>query len=61
VAGLGNVYGALAASFMIGLIEAAVEFYLGVKYGFPMLLLLIILTLIWRPAGIFGYRSAARQ
>ena len=32
VAGLGNVYGALAASFMIGLIEAAVEFYLGVKY-----------------------------
>lgn len=61
VAGLGNVYGALVASFMIGLIEAAVEFFLGVKFGFPMLLLLIILTLIWRPAGIFGQGGVARQ
>jgi branched-chain amino acid transport system permease protein len=61
VAGLGNVYGALFSSFAIGLIEAAVEFYLGVKYGFPMLLLLIILTLIWRPAGIFGQSAVARQ
>jgi branched-chain amino acid transport system permease protein len=61
VAGLGNIYGALAASFMIGLIEAAVEFFLGVKFGFPMLLLLIILTLIWRPAGIFGQSTVARQ
>jgi branched-chain amino acid transport system permease protein len=61
VAGLGNVYGALAASFMIGLIEASVEFFLGVKFGFPMLLLLIILTLIWRPAGIFGQSAVARQ
>jgi branched-chain amino acid transport system permease protein len=61
VAGLGNVYGALAASFIIGLIEAAVEFFLGVKFGFPMLLLLIILTLIWRPAGIFGRSVVARQ
>jgi branched-chain amino acid transport system permease protein len=61
VAGLGNVYGALGASFIIGLIEAAVEFFLGVKFGFPMLLLLIILTLIWRPAGIFGRSVVARQ
>ena len=61
VAGLGNVYGALVASFIIGLIEAAVEFFLGVKFGFPMLLLLIILTLIWRPAGIFGRNVVARQ
>jgi branched-chain amino acid transport system permease protein len=61
VAGLGNITGALAASFMIGLIEAAVEFFLGVKFGFPMLLLLIILTLIWRPAGIFGHSAMARQ
>lgn len=61
VAGLGNVYGALVASFIIGLIEAAVEFFLGVKFGFPMLLLLIILTLIWRPAGIFGRSVVARQ
>jgi branched-chain amino acid transport system permease protein len=61
VAGLGNVYGALAASFIIGLIEASVEFFLGVKFGFPMLLLLIILTLIWRPAGIFGRSVVARQ
>lgn len=61
VAGLGNVSGALAASFMIGLIEATVAFFLGVKFSFPVLLLLIILTLIWRPAGIFGYSVAVRQ
>jgi branched-chain amino acid transport system permease protein len=61
VAGLGNVYGALVASFMIGLIESAVQFFLGVKFGFPILLLLIIITLIWRPAGIFGRSTVARQ
>jgi branched-chain amino acid transport system permease protein len=61
VAGLGNVYGALVASFMIGLIESAVQFFLGVKFGFPVLLLLIIITLIWRPAGIFGRSTVARQ
>lgn len=61
VAGLGNVYGALVASFMIGLIEASVQFFLGVKFGLPVLLLLIIITLIWRPAGIFGRSAITRQ
>lgn len=61
VAGLGSVPGALYASFMIGLIEAAVGFFWGVKFGFPVLLLLIIITLVWRPAGIFGRRAVGRQ
>ena len=54
VAGLGNMYGALYAAFALGILEASVQFFLGVRFGFPAMLLLIILTLVWRPYGVFG-------
>jgi branched-subunit amino acid ABC-type transport system permease component len=60
VAGLGNVRGALFAAFMLGMIEAAVQFFFGVRFGFPVLLLLVIITLIWRPTGLFGQEQQAR-
>jgi branched-subunit amino acid ABC-type transport system permease component len=61
IAGLGNVMGALYASFLLGILESTVQFSLGVRYAFPMLLLLVIVALIWRPYGLFGRRIVSRQ
>ena len=60
IAGLGNVPGALVAAFALGLFEAVVQFALGVRFGFPALLLLVIVALIWRPYGVFGRRTVRR-
>jgi branched-chain amino acid transport system permease protein len=60
VAGLGNTYGAVAAAVVIGLIEASTQYVLGVRFGFALLLLLVIAVLIWRPSGIFGKSRVVR-
>jgi branched-chain amino acid transport system permease protein len=60
IAGLGNVPGSLIAAFALGLIEAAVQFVFGVRFGFPALLFLVIVALIWRPYGIFGRKVVRR-
>ncbi len=61
IAGLGNVAGALYAAFALGLFEAFIQFVFGVRYGYPALLLLVIVVLIWRPYGVFGKKRVARQ
>lgn len=60
VAGLGNVYGAVAAALVLGLLEAFAQYVLGVQYSFAILLLLVILVLVWRPYGLFGRRQVVR-
>ena len=60
VAGLGNVAGAGIAAVALGLIEAAVQYYLGVRFAFPIMLVLVILLLIWRPNGLFGKKAVVR-
>lgn len=60
VAGLGNVYGAVAAAIVIGLLEAITQFVFGVQYSFAVLLVLVIVVLIWRPAGLFGRNQVVR-
>ena len=60
VAGLGNVGGAGIAAVALGLIEAAVQYFLGVRFGFPIMLGLVILFLIWRPNGLFGKKRVVR-
>lgn len=60
VAGLGNVSGALAVAFLLGLFEALVQFELGVRFAFPAMLLLVVTVLIWRPYGLFGHKKVAR-
>ena len=54
VAGLGNLPGAVASAFGLALVEAFVQFGAGARWGFPALLLIVIVVLIWRPAGLFG-------
>jgi branched-chain amino acid transport system permease protein len=60
VAGLGNLPGAIAASFALALTEAFVQYWFGARWGFPTLLLIVILVLIWRPAGLFGRAQVRR-
>jgi branched-subunit amino acid ABC-type transport system permease component len=60
IAGLGNVAGALYAAFFLGVFEASVQYFLGVRFGFPTLLLLVIVALIWRPYGVFSRKKVAR-
>lgn len=60
VAGLGNVYGAAAVAFALGLLEALIQYLFGVQYSFAILLLIVIAVLIWRPAGLFGRAQVIR-
>lgn len=60
VAGLGNVWGAGISALVLGLLEAAIQYYIGVRFGFPVMLMLVILVLIWRPQGLFGREKVVR-
>lgn len=60
VAGLGNLPGAVIASFALAMLEAFVQFQFGARWGFPVLLFVVIGLLIWRPTGVFG-RSEIRR
>ena len=60
IAGLGNIAGALYAAFILGLFEAGIQYFFGVRFGFPALLALVIVALIWRPYGVFGRRQVTR-
>lgn len=61
VAGLGSVTGAGIAAIALGLFEAAIQYYFGVRYGLPLMLGLVIIVLIWKPAGLFGQQEVVRS
>jgi branched-subunit amino acid ABC-type transport system permease component len=61
VAGLGSVTGAGAAALVLGLFEAAIGYYLGVRFGLPVMLGLVIVVLILKPAGVFGKQEVIRS
>jgi len=58
--GLGNIRGTLYAAFIIGITESVVSLFLGVRYALPIMFGLIIIVLIFRPAGLFGQREVVR-
>ncbi len=60
VAGLGSVGGAGVTAIALGLIEAAVQYYIGARFGLPLMLALVIVVLIRRPAGLFGRQEIER-
>lgn len=60
VAGLGNLPGAVVSAFGLALVEAFVQFAAGARWGFPALLGIVIVVLIWRPAGLFGRAQVRR-
>jgi branched-subunit amino acid ABC-type transport system permease component len=60
VAGLGRVPGSVVAAVFIGLFEAVIQYTLGVRFSFALLLLLVIVVLIWKPQGVFGRHQGVR-
>ncbi|MCM2561702.1 branched-chain amino acid ABC transporter permease [Lutimaribacter sp. EGI FJ00015] len=60
-AGLGSVGGAGIAAILLGLFEVAIQYTLGVQYGFPFMLGLVVVVIIFRPAGLFGHTVVERK
>jgi branched-subunit amino acid ABC-type transport system permease component len=58
--GLGSVRGTILAAYIIGLGEALVSLYLGVKWSLPLLFLSIMIVMLVRPTGLLGKPEEAR-
>jgi branched-chain amino acid transport system permease protein len=58
--GLGSVRGTILAAYIIGLAEAFVSLYLGVKWSLPLLFLAIMIVMLVRPTGLLGKPEEAR-
>lgn len=58
--GLGSVRGTILAAYIIGLAEALVSLYLGVKWSLPVLFLSIMVVMVFRPTGLLGKPEEAR-
>ena len=56
--GLGSIWGAVTAGFLIGIIETASGFLIGTAWKQAIYFGLFILVLVVRPAGLFGVRGA---
>ncbi len=60
VGGLGNSMGAVAAGLLLGIIEAMGGGYISSHYMDAMALMILLVVLFIRPAGIFGSSEASR-
>ena len=54
VAGLGNVEGAIVGGLLVGMFESISYFFLGQGWQQVASLALLILLLLFKPAGLFG-------
>jgi branched-chain amino acid transport system permease protein len=61
VGGLGSWTGAVLASFLIGFAQILTVAYLGTHYQVVVALLAIVVTLIWRPSGLFGWQKELEE
>jgi len=52
--GLGNVYGAILGGFMVALLQAATQEYIGIAWADVIPTAVMIVILIVVPSGIFG-------
>jgi branched-chain amino acid transport system permease protein len=55
VGGLGSIAGSFAAAIMIGVSDIAGKYYFP-ELGAFLIYLVIVIVLMWRPAGLFGRR-----
>ncbi len=58
--GLGSVPGTLYAAYIIGLLEAFLQVFVGGTWALPVLFLFMIVMLIIRPNGLFGLGEVRR-
>ena len=61
IAGLGNIPAAVGASLILAFFEGSIQYMAGGRWGFPAMLGLAIVVLIWRPYGLFGQRIYERS
>jgi branched-chain amino acid transport system permease protein len=61
VGGLGSWTGAVLASFLIGFAQILTVAYLGTHFQIVVALAAIVLTLIWRPSGLFGWQKELEE
>jgi len=52
--GLGSLGGTIAAAYLIGLLEAALIFFIGIYWAPSMIFVLLIVILLLRPQGLLG-------
>lgn len=58
--GIGNLTGAVVGGFLIGIIGAMADQYIGVSWTAIMIFAVLILVLVFRPRGLLGDRSAVQ-
>ncbi|WGS19263.1 MULTISPECIES: branched-chain amino acid ABC transporter permease [unclassified Bradyrhizobium] len=54
VGGLGSLGGTIVAAYLMGIVEAALTFFIGIYWTPSMIFLLLILVLLVRPQGLLG-------
>ena len=52
--GLGSLKGTVVAAFIMAMVEVFVTFYLGAVWALPVFILVLVITLVIRPRGLFG-------
>lgn len=57
--GVGNLFGALVAGFLLGMIETIVLVYIDPGLTLAATYMLFLVVLLWRPQGIFSRRVAS--
>jgi branched-chain amino acid transport system permease protein len=57
IGGLGNVYGAMVGGLLIGVIETVGGSYLGTEYKDVISFAIMILFLMFKPSGLFAFRT----
>ena len=55
VGGLGSIVGSFAAAILIGISDIAGKYY-APEYGAFFIYLVMVVVLMWKPAGLFGKR-----
>jgi len=58
--GLGSIKGTIWAAYIIGLLEAFLQVYMGASWALPGLFLFMIVILVIRPNGLFGLGEIQR-
>lgn len=59
--GIGNVWGALTAGLLLGLIESMGAYYIGAGWADAISYAVFILVLIFLPQGLFGRKGAVKK
>lgn len=55
--GLGNIWGAVAAGLIIGVVEALAALVLGGSWSDMIIYAIFVLTMLFRPTGLFGKKG----